>query len=146
MSRLVLSRIFRTEIERQARAAVPRECCGLLEGVRERDSIQVRKLHETRNLACDVDGFEIDPADHFRALHEARAAGHEIVGCYHSHPNGETDLSQRDRETARDEQFVWLIVAIGKTGPVRLSAHLLSAGIWQTCTIEQASPPSPEAA
>jgi proteasome lid subunit RPN8/RPN11 len=112
---LVLPQALRAQIEAEARAAFPRECCGLIEGRRDGDVIRAIALHPARNLATDADRFEIDPADHFRALHKSRANGHEIVGCYHSHPNGVAKPSSRDIASAIDEQFVWLLCAINNS-------------------------------
>jgi proteasome lid subunit RPN8/RPN11 len=114
MTRLVLGLELRRQIERQARAALPRECCGLIEGIREVGTIHARHVHATRNIAAENDRFEIDPADHFALLRAARASRSEIVGCYHSHPDGGTDLSARDRHGAGEQGFVWLVVALDK--------------------------------
>jgi proteasome lid subunit RPN8/RPN11 len=112
MTLLILGGGLRAQIETQARATFPRECCGLVEGIRSRDFIEASTIHATRNLAPEADRFEIDPAEHIRLLRGARAAGREIVGCYHSHPNGRSDPSARDREHADEEGFVWLIVSL----------------------------------
>jgi proteasome lid subunit RPN8/RPN11 len=109
---VVLSPALRRSIEKEARTALPGECCGLLEGVRRFDAIVVEAAHRTRNLAEGNDRFEIDPADHFRLLHAARKAGREILGCYHSHPNGKAAPSTFDTESAHDDEFVWIIAAV----------------------------------
>ena len=74
------------QIEREAREAAPRECCGLIEGAHIDGVFKAAALHPARNIAEAADRFEIDPADHFRALHAARANERQIIGCYHSHP------------------------------------------------------------
>ena len=130
MTALLLSNAQRARIEAEARAAFPRECCGLLEGVREGDTIRILALHPARNLSSESDRFEIDPADHFAALHAARADGHTIVGCYHSHPNGKCEPSTRDGEGAWEEGFVWLIAAT-RDGAVSLAAFVRKASAWQ---------------
>ena len=43
--KLVLPRELRTRIAEHARAALPGECCGLIEGVREGDMARVLALH-----------------------------------------------------------------------------------------------------
>ena len=47
--------------------------------------------------------------------------GHEIVGCYHSHPNGRPEPSKRDLEYATEDGFIWLIAALD-AGAVSLRA------------------------
>jgi proteasome lid subunit RPN8/RPN11 len=130
---LYLPAALRAQIEREARAASPRECCGLLEGMREGDAIRVTALHAARNLAQDADRFEIDPADHFRVLHGARDRGAQIVGCYHSHPNGRAEPSARDADGAWDDDFVWLIAAVGEG--VTTAAYQRAADRWRTLEI-----------
>jgi proteasome lid subunit RPN8/RPN11 len=133
---LLLSSAHRAQIEREAREAFPRECCGLLEGARDGDTIRVTALHSARNLSPDSDRFEIDPADHFAAIRAARANGSEIVGCYHSHPNSKAEPSTRDAEGAWDEGFVWLIAAVSGHA-VAVSGFARKAGGWQSLELQE---------
>src|SRR4051812_27062899 len=109
---VVLPAALRKKIEAEARAKLPAECCGLIEGTRRFEAIVVDAVHPTKNLAQQKDRFEIDPADHFRLLHAARGKGNEIVGCYHSHPNGSPHPSGVDAEYAQEDDFIWLIGAV----------------------------------
>jgi len=131
---IVFPKALQSQVEREARAAAPRECCGLIEGTRRFDSIITFAAHPTRNLARAKDRFEIDPADHFRLLHAARDAGREIVGCYHSHPNSHPHPSGYDTEGAKDEQFVWLIGAVA-VGYFELAAYALDNGAFRRVTV-----------
>jgi proteasome lid subunit RPN8/RPN11 len=112
IANLVLPDALRRQLADEAHAAFPRECCGLIEGERRGDTAVAIVLHATRNLAQAHDRFEIDPVDHFRLLRALRGTGREIVGCYHSHPNGRAEPSARDADGAGEEDFVWLIAAI----------------------------------
>ena len=113
MTRLVLPKDLQLRILDEARIAHPRECCGLLEGVRSEDGgeFRVTALHPAHNLAPESDRFEIAPQDHFQAFRTARANGAALIGCYHSHPNGRAEPSAADQEGAGEEDFVWLIAA-----------------------------------
>ena len=110
IERFLLSDALREFLVGEARRAYPRECCGLIEGVGERQVAQAEALHPTLNLAQGDDRFEIDPAEHVRLLRRLRGSGREIIGCYHSHPNGSAHPSPRDREGAFGGDFLWLIV------------------------------------
>ena len=112
IERLKLSAGLREQLVAEARAAFPRECCGLIEGVREAGNVVGHKLYPTANFSEQPDGFEIDPAAHLRLSRKVRAAGREIVGCYHSHPRGRPLPSERDRARGNAEDFVWLIAAL----------------------------------
>jgi proteasome lid subunit RPN8/RPN11 len=121
--KLSLPRPLRERIAEAARAAFPRECCGLIEGWRQDGFVQAMALHPARNIADRCDRFEIHPEDHFAALRKARARGRAVVGCYHSHPNGSPFPSATDRDGAGEEDFLWLIAALAQVdGPVTLKA------------------------
>ncbi|MBU6444102.1 MAG: M67 family metallopeptidase [Alphaproteobacteria bacterium] len=109
---LILPEALRAQLAAEARAAFPAECCGLIEGQIEGEEAAAAALHPTKNLAAGPDRFEIDPAEHVRLLRALRGSGRDIIGCYHSHPNGQAEPSPRDRESAAEAGFVWLIVAL----------------------------------
>jgi len=114
MTAVWLSESLRARILRAAATAHPCECCGLIAGVRTAADFRVLALHPARNLAVDADRFDIDPRDHLAASKAARAAGHQIIGCYHSHPDGRAEPSARDLTGAGEENFLWLIAAGGR--------------------------------
>jgi proteasome lid subunit RPN8/RPN11 len=86
-------------IDAHARAEAPRECCGLLLGTANDLERTIQRAESTRNLASTSTRYDIDPADHFRILREARRSGLTILGAYHSHPQSvpipsPTDLAE----------------------------------------------------
>jgi proteasome lid subunit RPN8/RPN11 len=109
--RVTLPASLAANIREAARDAFPEECCGLIEGARDDENFCAMALHPARNLAASPDRFKIDPADHFAAHKAARAAGHAIIGCYHSHPNGKAQPSAADLAGAGEENFLWLIAS-----------------------------------
>jgi proteasome lid subunit RPN8/RPN11 len=122
---LVLPPALHGQLIDQARAAFPRECCGLVEGTLMCTEARVLAVHASPNLATAIDRFEIDHRLQFALSRRLRGSGREIIGCYHSHPNGHPVPSPRDAEMAREPGFLWLIVALGgPTGVVSLSASV----------------------
>ncbi|HEX4159944.1 MAG TPA: M67 family metallopeptidase [Rhizomicrobium sp.] len=112
---LALPAALREQLKREARAAFPRECCGLIEGRKNSLTLsqgEAAALHTTPNLARESGRFEIDPAAHIALLRKLRGTGGEIIGCYHSHPDGRSEPSPRDVEGAGETDFLWLIAAI----------------------------------
>ena len=129
--KLLMPQELRASIEERARASFPRECCGLIEGTREGDIALALTLHPARNIAARADRFEIEPEDQLRALKQARANGHALIGCYHSHPNGEPTPSASDLAGAGEEDFLWLIAALSSAdGPLTLAAFDYSAAAY----------------
>jgi proteasome lid subunit RPN8/RPN11 len=134
MSVLVLPLMLQKQFEREARAAFPSECCGLIEGTRDGEVFNVLALHPTRNLAEEKDRFEIDPAEQFKLMRSLRGTDREIVGCYHSHPNGKAEPSARDGES--EDGFLWLIAALDDAGTMSLSAHRRGGNGWRRLAIK----------
>jgi desampylase len=91
----------------EARAAAPREACGLLVG---RGHV-VHRIRPARNLDASPSRYTIDPADHFAALREARRDGLAVIGAYHSHPAGPPEPSPSDTAEAVPD-FLYLIVGL----------------------------------
>ena len=113
-ARLILPEPLRTQLLTEARAALPRECCGLLEGVRDGGTVRVLALHPTANVSrAPETGFEIDPAAHFALQRALRGTEQAVVGCYHSHPNGRAEPSPRDRAGSCEDGWIWVIIATG---------------------------------
>jgi proteasome lid subunit RPN8/RPN11 len=80
-------------VVQHARAALPRECCGLLLG----QFGQILAAWPVPNTAAQPDAFEFDGLSAMRAERAARLCGLELVGYYHSHPHGPPTPSREDR-------------------------------------------------
>jgi desampylase len=128
---LILPESLRAQIEKDAREAFPRECCGLIEGVCENGTARAVTLYPAHNIAADANRFEIDPEDHFAALRQARENGRCVIGCYHSHPNGQAVPSSSDLAGAGEENSLWLIASLSNAnGPVTVGAFIYRAGAF----------------
>ena len=114
---MILPAAVRDAVVAHARDAAPAECCGLLVGAHGAISSAVR----ARNLSPDASRFLIDPRDHIDARREARAAGLDVVGFYHSHPRSEAKPSPRDLAEASYPNHLCLIVGLlGEAAEIRL--------------------------
>src|SRR4051812_34875261 len=119
MTELILPYVLRMQIEGEARAGFPHECCGLIIGTWEGQDARALALHAARNISGASDRFEIEPGAHFAALKSARGAGQDLIGCYHSHPGGAAEPSHHDLAGAGEDGFLWLIAALsGPRAPV----------------------------
>jgi proteasome lid subunit RPN8/RPN11 len=107
----------RDAVVAHAREAAPAECCGMLVGSAGAITAAVR----ARNLSDHQSRFLIDPKDHIRALRDARAAGLDVVGFYHSHPRSAPEPSPADVAEASYPNHLYLIVGLaGEAADVRL--------------------------
>jgi desampylase len=123
-------------VEAAAREAFPRECCGLLEGTRDDTTVCVVTVHPMRNIAPEPDRFDIDPAAHVALLRATRGRGNEIVGCYHSHPNGGAEPSERDANGAGETGFIWLIAAIDDRANVLLRSFVFDGNGFVAASLD----------
>lgn len=100
------------ELLRVAQAALPREACGLLLGSRQAGSIRIEAHWSSPNLAPDTDsaGFRLDPLAICRAQDSAQLAGHELLGCWHSHPSAAARPSRADWDGLPAS---WLMLILG---------------------------------
>ena len=106
----VTSGVIATLLKEAARAA-PEECCGLLLG---RGGL-VSEARAAANVADDRRRhFEVDPAALLKAHKEARSGGPELLGYFHSHPDGHPVPSAADCEHASGDARVWPIIAGGE--------------------------------
>ncbi|HOB13902.1 MAG TPA: M67 family metallopeptidase [Novosphingobium sp.] len=97
-------------LREEAERAYPRECCGLLLGQGNR----VALAQPAANVHPDpLRHFEIDPAALIAAHRAQRAGGLELIGYYHSHPNGRAEPSAEDIAMAERAGRFWAIVAAG---------------------------------
>jgi proteasome lid subunit RPN8/RPN11 len=110
-------------IRRHAERSHPREGCGVLLGRAGGAANQVSAALPCANARRERlgDRWEIDPRDLLRIARAARAAGEEIVGFFHSHPDGPARPSATDLAEAHwlGCSFVITAVAGGRAGATR---------------------------
>jgi len=90
-----------------ATESIPNECCGLLIG----QSDEIVHLCRARNVNESPTEFLIHPADHFSAIRDARSLDMQVIGSYHSHPNGLAIPSATDVAQSNDPHFLQAIIS-----------------------------------
>jgi predicted GIY-YIG superfamily endonuclease/proteasome lid subunit RPN8/RPN11 len=105
---LTITRAAHAAMLNAAAHAAPEEACGLLLG----ESWAITEARPAANVAPDPRAhFEIDPAALIVAHRAERSGGPDVIGYFHSHPNGRPDPSAQDRAQASGDGRVWAIVA-----------------------------------
>lgn len=99
-------------------SAPKREVCGLLAG---REGVITHVLLAINVAATPATAYEIAPKEIFDRMREMRTAGLELLGIYHSHPNGKNEPSPRDIESAYypDAAYFVLSPLPGAPKPIR---------------------------
>ncbi|HEY4572384.1 MAG TPA: M67 family metallopeptidase [Thermoanaerobaculia bacterium] len=115
MSRLVIQPRDLEAIGRHGEATFPEECCGFLIGRAVGETTVVERLLPVENERQDSrhNRYVIHPETVLAAHQEARAAGADVVGYYHSHPDHPSRPSDFDREHAWPG-LSYLIVSVQK--------------------------------
>ena len=101
----------------------PHEICGIMVG--PHGDRTVTEVKRARNIIVERarDRYEIDPRDHIRIQREADAAGLDIVGYYHSHPDHPAQASRFDTERAW-AGYIYLIVSVHEGKAVDANAFI----------------------
>lgn len=100
-------------IRAHGEATYPNECCGFLLG-RSEDGVKiVASTRAAKNTRDDSprNRYLVEPGEYHEAEQAAEAAGLELVGIYHSHPDHPARPSQFDRDHA-SPWFSYMIVAV----------------------------------
>lgn len=115
-------------IRRHGAACYPNECCGFLLGTSIENDRIVRAVRPVSNVfdeALQAKRYLIEPKDVWEMEQNARAAGFDILGVYHSHPDHPAQPSEYDRDHAWPS-FSYLIVSIMNGRPREVYSWLLS--------------------
>ncbi len=105
MNRLLITPDHLRAIDRHGEQTYPEECCGFLigkPGEAGEETTVVERLLPVANERQDSrhNRYVINPETVLAAHKEARAAGANVVGYYHSHPDHPSRPSDFDREHA----------------------------------------------
>jgi proteasome lid subunit RPN8/RPN11 len=111
--RLVVPGELLSRMRAHGEETFPHECCGFMLGTTE-DGVQ--RIVEVRAQANErtesrENRFVISPGQFREAEKRARAAGLQLVGIYHSHPDSPARPSEYDRDHAWP-WFSYLIVSV----------------------------------
>ncbi len=96
-----------------AEREAPIEACGYLAGRNGR----VETDYAMTNVDAREDHFSFDPTEQFAVRREARRAGLQIIGVYHSHPATPARPSEEDIRLAYDPEPVYVIVSLAGMEP-----------------------------
>lgn len=75
------------------------------------DGIITQIVPATNAGSESATAYEIAPKELFRLVREIRAGGLELMGIYHSHPNGKNEPSARDIEQAYYPDVAYVILS-----------------------------------
>jgi desampylase len=109
------------------------EVCGLLAGKSGVVELALRTLNAAPNPAVE---YQVAPAELFAAMRAIRGAGAELMGIYHSHPNGNGEPSARDIAEAYYPDVAYLIGTIGPDSSAGVRAFSIRSGAAEELKLE----------
>lgn len=119
------------EMITHAISCLPEEACGLLVGVGTR----VYQLIPIENIEHSPVRYRMKPQEQLRAFLSIEEKGWDLLGIYHSHPNGPETPSERDINEAFYPESVYVIVSRLKEQWV-VRGFSIQDGIPQDVTIK----------
>lgn len=122
-------------IIQQAREHLPVECCGILAGRVEGESIEVVDVYSMTNVDQSPEHFSLDPEEQFKVYYAIREKGLKLLGNYHSHPASPARPSQEDIRLAYDPEAVYMILSLQEEIPV-LRAFRIQNGEYAEILLE----------
>ncbi len=112
-------------IDQLAEQDSDREICGLLAG---REGAITRIFPAVNVAANPATSYEIAPEELFRLMRDIRAASLELLGIYHSHPNGINEPSPHDIERAYYPDAAYFIASPLPDSPQPVRAFSIRDG------------------
>lgn len=106
----------------------PIEACGILAGIiRHVHGVLTKKVVQTypcENELNDATRYKISAKEQYRAFIDIEDRGFDLIGFYHSHPNGSSMPSTIDLEQANYFGYTYLIIALH---PIQVTAWIFEA-------------------
>lgn len=99
------------QVLQHAARAYPAECFGFLVGESDQGGVVHQVVAGHNRGHPHRDRFEMDPEQFVAVDHQAEAAGWEVIGFYHSHPDWPAVPSQADLDMAWEHAY-YLIVSV----------------------------------
>jgi proteasome lid subunit RPN8/RPN11 len=117
------------ELRAHGEETYPHECCGIMLGKSTDDALHVHQLIRAGNTRTDSahNRYHIAPQELIKAQREARKAGLDIVGFYHSHPDHPAQWSPTDFAEAHWFGCAYVITAIER-GHAKITNSFLLIG------------------
>ena len=137
---LRLSPAHDEQIRREAAAAYPDECCGIVYGTERGGERIVSRLEPVANAFDERERyhrFSISPEQLMGAERSAGERGELVLGFYHSHPDHPARPSEYDRQHAWPF-YSYVIVAVARRQPGEMTS-------WQLNEQTEAFEPQPVA-
>jgi proteasome lid subunit RPN8/RPN11 len=133
---LIISQHLYDELRAHGEETYPHECCGILLGKTDAEHLTVHQLIHAGNTRTDSahNRYNIAPQELIAAQRQARKAGLDIVGFYHSHPDHPAQWSPTDFTEAHWFGCAYVITAVAGDkikGHAQITNSFLLTGVTE---------------
>jgi desampylase len=135
--KLVMRHSHLEQIVGHARQGYPYEVCGLIGG---RDGIAESVVPVPNASLTPRVRFEMERQAMVDAIIGFQRAGREVIGIYHSHPDGRADLSESDIAQATWPDAVNLVLGLAEVQEIDLQAWAIHHGEVEPAELEIVPP------
>ena len=115
---LGLKKEFFPVLMKHAQELFPYECCGVLVGRVRKGKKIVSEVYQTINVVAGQrkDWFQIEPKELMKIFQQVAEEEKDVLGFYHSHPNGSPIPSRSDQEQVSWSFYSYVIVSLDNKG------------------------------
>jgi len=131
--KLVLQQSQLEQIVDHARQGYPYEVCGLIGG---RDGVAESVVPVPNASLTPRVTFDMERQGMVDAIIGFQRAGREVIGIYHSHPDGKADLSESDVAQATWPDAVNLVLGLSEGQEIDLQAWAIRRGEVEPADLE----------
>ncbi len=122
------------EMQADVARKAPEEACGLIAGELQEPIYQALAVIPATNSLHSPVRYQIEPIEQLAALNRIDAEAWDLVGIYHSHPNGPDTPSETDVAECYYPEAVQLIWS-KRTGAWKCRGFLIQAGVIQEISL-----------
>jgi len=128
---VVIAPSFLERMISHARSTLPTECCGVLGGTK---SVVTSVYPLTNDLASPTQ-YLANPKEMFQATRKMREKSENMIGIYHSHPNGPSTPSVTDQEQNYYPGLFYFIISLAGAEPEVRCYTMSDQGIFSPIQI-----------
>ncbi len=111
----------------KAKKDFPKETCGLVAGITEKNVREVKKIYFLTNAEDSEEKFSMIPEEQLAAINDMRANKIKLLGNWHSHPKMYAYPSNTDIRLAYDNALIYMIISMKNETP-ELNAYIIKDG------------------
>lgn len=109
LQKIIISKFQKKILTDHTSKEEPNESCAILYGTSHNNEHIVKKIWLTENIDSSPIEFTLSPEQTMEMYQKEKEMNLDIVGIFHSHPNGEAYPSNTDKKFMKNNPYIWVI-------------------------------------